>query len=124
VTLCGKAGLEEIEAICIVDCTGDANVVSLAGGMLRAAGDDLQPGTQTCIAGGYDMESLDLDRINHAFAAAAERGEVCAHDIGWDGRAANVGSWLRKRGHNANHIPGIDASDSWGRTRMELAGRA
>lgn len=123
VTICGKAGLRDLQASCVIDCTGDANAVSLAGGELRLPGPDLQPGTQVCRASGYDVDSLDLKAINAAFADAMARGEVDPHDVGWNTTSPNVGSWLRARGENANHIPGINARDSWGRSRMELAGR-
>jgi 2-polyprenyl-6-methoxyphenol hydroxylase-like FAD-dependent oxidoreductase len=123
VTLCGKNGLTEITVGCLVDCTGDANVVTLAGGQIRNSDTALQPGTQTCVAEGYDPETLDLDRINQAFAQAVERGEVSPYDVGWNTQSPNVGNWLYQHGQNANHIPDIDARDSWGRSRLELAGR-
>jgi hypothetical protein len=123
VTLCGKSGLTELNVGCLVDCTGDANIVTLAGGQIRNAGTALQPGTQTCVAEGYDLKTLDLDLINRAFAQAVERGEVSPYDVGWNTRSPNVGNWLYQHGQNANHIPDIDARDSWGRSRLELAGR-
>jgi hypothetical protein len=123
VTLCGKAGLVDIDAGCVVDCTGDANLVGLAGGELRRAGSASQPGTYSCRAAGYDVGSLDMAAINRAFAEAVTCGELSPYDIGWSSRADDVGSWLRQGGQNANHIPGIDAGDSLGRSRMELAGR-
>lgn len=123
-TVCGKLGLETMRTKTIVDCTGDANVASLAGAELRITGPDRQPGTQVCRASGYDFESLDLDALNEAFRHACQRGEVRPHDAGWNVNKPSVGSWLRKRGENANHIPACDARDSHSRSQMELAGRA
>jgi hypothetical protein len=61
--------------------------------------------------------------IDQAFAEAVARGELSNHDIGWSRTASHVKSWLYKRGENANHIPGINARDSAGRSAIELAGR-
>ncbi len=123
VTLCDKIGLQEIQACCLVDCTGDANLVALAGGALLDDGPDKQPGTYVCKASGYDVSKLDMEKINAAFREALARGEVTAHDAGWDVNAPAASRWLRQHGENANHIPGIDGRDSRGRTQMELAGR-
>ncbi|MFU8781209.1 MAG: FAD-dependent oxidoreductase [Kiritimatiellia bacterium] len=123
VTICGKSGLQDVAAHCLVDCTGDANLVALAGGALLDEGPDKQPGTYVCTATGYDLARLDMDAIEAAFRAALASGEVTAHDAGWDVHTPVVQRWLRAHGENVNHIPGIDGRDSWGRTQMELAGR-
>ena len=44
VTLCGKEGLRDERARVLVDCTGDANAVALAGFGLER-NEELQPGT-------------------------------------------------------------------------------
>jgi len=123
-TLCGKAGLYPLNARYIIDCTGDANGVALAGGELRISKDEHQPGTQVCRVSGFDFDALDFDVINRNLAEAVKRGEVKPHDIGWSDSEPKIEGWLRKRGENANHVPGIHAGDSDGRTRIELAGRA
>jgi hypothetical protein len=123
VSICTKIGLQELHACCIVDCTGDANLVSLAGGELLDDGPDKQPGTYVCRATGYDAASLDMEKINAAFREALARGEVTAHDAGWDANAPVASRWLLLHGENANHIAGIDGRDSWGRTQMEIEGR-
>ena len=84
-------------------------------------GPEKQPGTYVCEATGYDIDSLDLEKIDAAFKEALKRGEVVAHDAGWNVNTPVASSWLRQRG--ANHIPGIDARDSQGRTQMEIEGR-
>ena len=123
VTICDKVGLQEMQARCLVDCTGDANLVALAGGALLDDGPDKQPGTYVCKASGYDLADLDMDKIDEAFRAALARGEVTAHDAGWNVNAPTASRWLRQYGEAANHIPGINGCDSRGRTQMELAGR-
>ena len=123
VTICDKLGLQEIQTRCLVDCTGDANLVALAGGTLLDDGPDKQPGTYVCKAGGYNNADLDMEKIDAAFLEALARGEVTAHDAGWNVNAPKASRWLRQRGENVNHIPGIDGRDSWGRTQLEIAGR-
>lgn len=123
VTVCGKTGLFELDATCLVDCTGDANLVTMAAGDLLDAGGEKQPGTYVCRASGYDPDTLDLEQIDAAFQEALARGEVLPHDAGWDVNTPVASRWLRNLGENANHIPGIDARDSEGRTRMEIEGR-
>jgi hypothetical protein len=124
-TICGKDGLETFETACLVDCTGDANLVDLAGGKLRVApSEDAQPATQVCRVSGYDLAELDLGRIDAAFQEAVKRGELSPFDGGWGGDPPKISGWLRKHGENANHIPlEKPAHCSEGRSRLTLAGR-
>lgn len=73
-------------------------------------------------ATGYDPEKLDIDALRTAFEEAAARGEVSCEDTGWS-NGFNP-HFLFSRGNNSNHISGINAADSAGRTRIEIAGRA
>ncbi|MFA6959692.1 MAG: FAD-dependent oxidoreductase [Opitutaceae bacterium] len=121
VTVCGKEGLRHLRTNVLVDCTGDANVVGLAGMPLhRNAG--LQPGTLVMRAGGYDMEKLNLDALEQAFQAQVTGGNMQRSDF----QAAHrpVSAFLHNRGGNSIHVPGIDASTSEGKTRAELLARA
>ena len=123
-TLCTKTGPCALTATVVLDCTGDANAVELAGGDLRRHENEHQPGTQSCVARGYDFDELDIDAINAALRDAVARGEVRMHDFGWNTEKVNIAGWLKKGGANANHIPGIHARTSWDRSRIQLAGRA
>ncbi|RRJ96277.1 FAD-dependent oxidoreductase [Opitutaceae bacterium TAV4] len=121
VTVCGKEGLRAVRAGVLVDCTGDANLVGLAGFPLhRNAG--LQPGTLIMRADGYDVRDLDLDALDAAFLAKVAAGEMRRSDF--QSVLKPVSSFLNKRGGNAIHVPGIDASTSEGKTRAELLARA
>lgn len=120
-TLCGKDGLYPVFTQRLIDCTGDANAAKMAGAELRVP-DPCQPGTLCFYATGYDPEKLDMDAISAAFDAAAKRGEVSQEDTGW-GAGFNP-HVLFSHGNNSNHICGINAGDSEGRTRIEIAGRA
>lgn len=121
VVLCGKEGLREIRARVLVDCTGDANAVALAGLPLRR-NPGLQPGTLVMRASGYDFDSLQLEPAERRFAEAVERGEMKRSDF----QAAHnpVGAFLRGRGGNSMHVPGVDGSTSEGKTRAETDARA
>ena len=122
VTLCTKSGLETVTAKELVDCTGDANVVYLAGGELVYP-EPFQPATLVVQAAGYDPQALDIDTINRAYEEYVAEGLLEYTDAGWKVAQANVGHWLLARGSNANHIPRLRAHDSRSKTALELAGR-
>ena len=121
VTLCGKDGLYEVRAREIVDCTGDANAVHMAGYEYRQS-NPCQPATYSVYAVGYDFEKLDVKAIRAAFEQAVARGEVKSEDVGWG--EGFIGNFLYGKGGNCNHVCGINACDTAGRTRVEIAGRA
>lgn len=122
ITLCAKGGLREIETRVLIDCTGDADAVSLAGGTLTVH-EETQPGTLVWRVGGYDVDKLDLQAISDSFDTAVREGLLSYSDIGWSAESGNLGAWLRRGGGSSNHVRGISALDSEGRTRMEVEGR-
>ena len=120
VTVCGKEGLRAEHARVLVDCTGDANAVALAGFELERS-EALQPGTLNVRLGGYDPGALDYDLLDRAYAGALAASslrpiDLAMHDDG-------VRTLLRQRGENSMSVPGIDASTSSGRTAVEVAAR-
>lgn len=121
VTLAGKEGLQRLRAARVVDCSGDADAVGLAG-LERHRSTATQPGTMAILLGGYDAETLDYDLLNTEFDRALEEGCILPSDFGAHGRVLE--SFLRKHGDNAIHLVGIDGSSSVGRTAAETAGRA
>ena len=121
VTLCTKTGLQTVQSKTLVDCTGDANVVSLAGFPVDVL-EDFQPATLIYRVGGYDIATLDFEAIERAADEALKRGELLETDSGWKA-GGNVASFLRWGGGNANHLPGINARDSEGKTALEHAGK-
>ncbi len=121
VTLCGKEGLCEVQAGVLVDCTGDANLVALAGLPLhRNTG--LQPGTLVMRAVGYDVVELDLDGLEQAFVEEVATGRMQRSDF--QAATRPVSGFLHNRGANSMHVPRIDGSTSEGRTHAELEARA
>lgn len=123
ITLCGKEGLIEQRAKVLIDCTGDANVVGLAGLTVNIP-EEHQPATLSCRASGYDIDALDIGAINRAFEAEVQAGNLSYTDVSWNTKAANVGGWLRQRGANANHTHDLRGRTSAERSELELASRA
>ena len=119
-SLCTKTPLRDVRAEVLVDCTGDANAVTLAGFEVVRP-DELQPGTLVFTAGGYDADALDYEAIQAAFDQAVEAGEMLPSDPGWaDG---SIAFFLRSYGGNRAHILGVDGSTSEGKTAAEVAAR-
>jgi glycine/D-amino acid oxidase-like deaminating enzyme len=119
-TLCTKEGLRPVEASVLIDCTGDANAVALAGLPLKRNA-RMQPGTLVVRTAGYDFAALDLPPIEAAFMAAVKAGRLLRSDIIADKNP--VAYFLRNRGENSVHIVGHDASTSEGKSAMEVAAR-
>lgn len=123
VEFCGKEGLSSIQARVLVDTTGDANLVALAGFPLQR-NKQLQPGTLAMYAVGYDFEAIPshvFETMEKAFLAAVEREEMLRSDFQASSEPAR--SFLRAHGKNSIHVPGIDASTSKGKTEAELLAR-
>jgi hypothetical protein len=120
-TLCGKEGLVSVGCRVLIDCTGDANAVALAGLPLHRNA-ELQPGTLVLGAVGYDCNALDLPALEAAFLAAVARGELLRSDLQL--KESPVAYFLRLRGANCVHVVGIDGSTSAGRTEAEFKARA
>ena len=119
-TLCGKDGLYDLFARVVIDCSGDANAVKMAGYAVNQP-ESCQPGTLSVYAIGYEEDQLDFPALESAFNEAVKKGKVLPEDMGW-AKGFNRG-FFHGHGGNSNHICGINAADSAGRTRMEIAGR-
>lgn len=123
VTLCTKTGLETVQARILIDCTGDANLADLAGCELVIP-EHTQPATLCCLSGGYDPKALDIPAIEQAAIRAVAEGRLHPTDAGWDRNRPRLGGWLTSFGNNANHIHGIQARTSQGRSELEIEARA
>lgn len=124
VTLCGKEGLYGVTARMVIDCTGDANAASLAGALLRIP-EICQPATLSFFLDGYEMATLDTEKLNAAFCTAVKAGILQPEDACWHRDHPTVAGLLMKRGNNANHIfADASARTSSGRTRLEVESRA
>ncbi len=123
VTLCAKEGLLSVRTKVLIDCTGDANVVAMAGLPLRIP-DETQPATLSCRLSGYDLDTLDAEALTAAFRKAIDEGEVKASDGCWHVDKPSPMHFLRGLGRNGNHLTvGSEARTSAGKTALEIEGR-
>ncbi len=121
VTVACKEGAHELRARVVIDATGDANLATVAGYTIRES-ETLQPGTMVCKLAGYDMDSLDLEQIQIQADAEVAAGRLSYTDLSWDSTGFSP-QIIKESGRNANHIHGIDARTSEGKTRMDIEGR-
>jgi hypothetical protein len=117
VTLCLKEGLYTVHTKVLIDCTGDANAVSLAGFPL-SRNSTRQPGTLVMSTSGYELDTLDFDHLEEAFQQALARGGMLKTDL------HSVRNFLSARGNNCMHVPDIDGETSAGKTEAEVRARA
>ena len=118
-TLCGKEGLHHVSASVLIDCTGDANAVALAG-YERVRNAELQPGTLYLKLDGYDPASLDYEQLETAHQEAVADGLLMASDLALH---KDLRGFLKRRGESSMHVVDIDGSTSPGRTAAEVKGR-
>lgn len=120
VTVCTKSGLEKTRARVLIDATGDANVVALAG-LTLIHPETVQPGTLVMHCSGYDPERLDYNALKTAASEAIRVGELKTTDIAW--RDDGPQALLRRYGHNANHFRAPGAETSAGKSLAEVEAR-
>lgn len=118
--ICCKEGLREVTAEVVIDATGDANAVGMAG-FERVCHEAGQPGTQMFRLGGYRIEDVDVEALERAFEAAVAAGELLASDC--SAKTAPMASLLRNHGENGNHIVGARGDTSLLQTRANIEGR-
>ncbi|HUS48316.1 MAG TPA: FAD-dependent oxidoreductase [Phycisphaerae bacterium] len=120
VTLCTKTGLTDVHCKVLIDGTGDANAVQLAGLKVNRH-QPMQPGSILFTVGGYDPDRLDLDALDRAWSGAVAEGRFRESDLGWGKQ--RLRRFLRGGGGNCTHVCGIDGATSEGKTAADLAGR-
>jgi len=118
VGIVGKGLQTKIICKQLIDCTGNANIISLAGlNLLRDK--ETQPGTQMFEFGGYDIENLDREMIQKRFTEEVKKGNMLYSDA-----RGNMAGFLRGNGDNAQHVLNADSSTSELHTLTNLNGRA
>ena len=120
VTLCGKEGLFDVSAKIVIDCTGDANAVSIAG-YDTIVPEQCQPGTYSVYLDNAKNPD-DIEVQKQLFDEAVKNGQIKPSDVGWFGCYSTL--FLQRRGMNANHVCDINAYSSENRTKAEIEGRA
>ncbi|PTY01995.1 FAD-dependent oxidoreductase [Verrucomicrobia bacterium LW23] len=118
---CGKEGMRRVRTRTLIDCTGDANIIRMAGYPLRRS-TLRQPGTLVMDTPVFDYDKLDWEVIEANFRAAVEAGTMLATDFHRTGNP--VKSFLHSRGRNSMHVVDIDGETSAGKTTADLKARA
>lgn len=117
VRLVGKGTMVDVTAKQIVDCTGGATAVGLAG-FARMREETRQPGTLIYRVGGYDRTAVETNVLQAKLAAAVKSGALKRTDIN-----GSIAGWLGKGGESGNHIIGADGTTSESHTETNIAGR-
>ena len=117
VRLVGKGTEIEVSAKQLIDCTGNAAVVGLAG-LPRLREKVAQPGTLIYRLGGWDPATVDVERLQAKLVAATKSGAVKVTDA-----RGNIAGFLRNGGENAMHVSGADSSTSEAHTATNIQGR-
>lgn len=117
VRLVGKGTVVDVTTKQLIDCTGNAAAVGLAG-FARLREKSRQPGTLIYRVGGYDVAEIDMAVLQAKHAAAVKSGALKPTDIN-----GSVAGWLRKGGESGNHIIGADSTTSETHTETNIAGR-
>jgi hypothetical protein len=117
VRLVGKGTEVEVTTKQLIDCTGNAAVVGLAG-LPRLREKVAQPGTLIYRLGGWDPATVDVERLQAKLVAATKAGEIKVTDA-----RGNMAGFLRNGGENAMHVSGADSSTSEAHTATNIQGR-
>lgn len=119
VRLMGKGVCRTLRCKEIIDATGNASVVGMAG-LERMRGETTQPGSLIFELVGYDVDKLDFDLLDSLYRDAHESGLLSMSD-----------SYLPLRnlltvhkGLSVSHVPGADSSTSESHTAANITGRA
>lgn len=119
--ICCKEGLRTVDTRILIDCTGNAAAVEMAGFDV-VSHEPPQPGTQMLRFEGYDLNDVDLPIVQAAYERAIDAGELRPADT--NGRNDGIARLLRSHGQNANHIAGALGATSHQQTRANIDGRA
>jgi len=117
----GKGLRREIRCRQLIDCTGDADIVAMAG-YERVKGETLQPGTLMMKLVGFDVDALDEADIQTRYEEALAAGALRPGD--YQHKTRPFTHFLRNGGANAQHVFGADSSTSATQTQANIAGRA
>ena len=104
----------------LIDCTGGADVVGMAG-LARLREETTQPGTLIFRLGGYNPDRLNAEEIQRRYLKALADGELEKGDYAHGG-SSFIG-FLRSGGTNAQHVLGADSSTAATHTQANIAGR-
>ena len=104
----------------LIDCTGNALIVSMAGyNLLRET--ENQPGSFIFELGGYDISTLDTAVLNERFQKALQDGIILKRDSSGGGI---MGLLRAKGGLGAQYVLNADSTTSELHTSANIEGRA
>ena len=103
-----KEGVHQINTKVVIDATGDANAVALAG-YATVKSNPQQPATPQNHISGYAFEDVDLQQLHHAFSKANFPPQITEEKI----------KQCLKQHKFDIHIPCNDAETSRGKTGLE-----
>lgn len=117
VTLAAKGEEIAVNAKTLIDATGDADALRLAGCKFQIS-KQTQPATLINDLTGYDPDAIDEDRFRCYVEQCYENGRLTMEDS----QGRDLYKMIRnKRIHM--HIDAPDAHTSWGRTALEIRAR-
>ena len=105
----------------LIDCSGGAEAVAMAG-LPRLREEETQPGTLIFKLGGYNVDALDADLIQERFLEAYNDGRLQPGDV--RNRDVRFVRYLRSGGENAQHVLDADASTADSHSQTNIRGRA
>lgn len=117
VVLTGKEGLFEVYSKILIDASGDANAVTLAGYPTEKR-TTRQPATLINDITGYDVNDVDVKAFNEHMERCVQNGMLSLQD---SQGGAFYYHLLNKR--ISMHIPCDKAETSYGRTQLEITAR-
>ena len=117
----GKGLRRTIQTCEVIDCTGDADVVEMAG-FTRLKGELRQPGTLIFRFGGYSVNDLDMEIVQEHYEQAVADGRLRPGDF-WLGDSQPFIGFLRNGGANQQHIFKADSTTSDTQTHANIEGR-
>ena len=117
VRLVGKGTMVDVTTKQLVDCTGSATTVGLAG-FPRLRDETRQPGTLIYRVGGFDRAAVDVNVLQAKRDAAVKSGALKPTDIN-----GGLAGWLSRGGESGNHIIGADGTTSESHSETNIAGR-
>ena len=112
-----KDGLRTVYAKTVIDATGDADVIRMAG-YPTVRREIPQPATLVNDLGGYDPDVVDYDALREFLTAAYADGRLSMEDS----QGRDIGRMIRRKRIHM-HIPAPDAETSEGKGALEIKAR-
>lgn len=119
VRLYGKGAFKTIRCKEIIDATGNASAVALAG-YERVRSENPQPGSLIFEFGGFDIDELDFAVLDSLYAEAHRDGRLSLYDSYLPMRNLLT----VHRGLSVSHVPGADSSTSESHSEANIMGRS